>query len=90
MKLACLAPTVYTRAYFLQRIPGRKHAALSCLAWTQEKSSGRWRLFSGGLDGVLTEWDLEALRPGSISDSFGGAVWSLVVEPSQTGDGKCL
>ena len=90
VKLACLAPTVYTRIHFPQRIPGRKHAALSSLAWTQERSSGRWRLFSGGLDGLLTEWDLGALRPGPISDSFGGAVWSLAVEPSQTNEGKCI
>lgn len=85
---ACQAPIVYSRAYFSQRIAGREHAALSSLVWTQETSSGRYRLFSGGLDGLLTEWDPEALRPGTSSDSFGGAVWSLAVEPNQTSEGK--
>lgn len=72
----------------IKRIPGRKHAAISSLAWTREGSSGRWRLFSGGLDGALTEWDLEASSSGSVSDSFGGAVWSLAAEPGQSSEGS--
>ena len=67
----------------MQRFPGREKAADSCLAWTKEKSTGQWRLFSGGLDGLITEWDLSALRVKAVSDSYGGAVWSLAVEPEQ-------
>ena len=70
-------------AKLLQRIPGKENSAISCLAWTFDKSSGRWRLFSGGLDGLLTEWDLTELQLGSVSDSFGGAIWSLAVKPQQ-------
>ena len=67
----------------LQRIPGKENSAISCLAWTFDKSSGRWRLFSGGLDGLLTEWDLTSLQASTVSDSNGGAVWSLAVDPQQ-------
>ena len=67
----------------VQRIPGKDHASVSSLAWTYDKVSMTWRLFSGGLDGLLTEWDLVASRPSSVSDSFGGAVWSLTAEPEQ-------
>ena len=75
-------------ACVVQRIPGKERSAISSLAWTYEPPSGQWRLFSGGLDGLLTEWDLKALRPRSVLDSFGGAVWSLAVEPKQSEDGK--
>ena len=71
----------------VQRIPGKDHAAVSSLAWTFDNVSLTWRLFSGGLDGLLTEWDLVALRPSSVSDSFGGAVWSLTAEPQQGSPG---
>ena len=42
-----------------------------------------WRLFSGGLDGMLTEWDLTTLCAVHTSDSFGGAVWSMTAEAQQ-------
>lgn len=67
----------------LQRTPGKENSAISCLAWTFDKSSRSWRLFSGGLDGLLTEWDLTTLQAGTVSDSFGGAIWSLAVAPHQ-------
>ena len=40
-------------------------------------------MFSGGLDGLLTEWDLTSLQASTVSDSNGGAVWSLAVDPQQ-------
>lgn len=40
------------------------------------------RLFSGGLDGQLTEWDPVGLAPRLASDSYGGAVWALAASPS--------
>lgn len=37
------------------------------------------RLFSCGLHGLVTEWDLRKLSPRSSWDSKGGAVWTLAV-----------
>lgn len=67
----------------IKRIPGKENSAISCLAWTFDKSTGRWRLFSGGLDGLLTEWELTSLQASTVSDSNGGAIWSLAVDPQQ-------
>ena len=72
-----------TAGFHLQRIPGKEQAAISSLAWTFDTISMSWRLFSGGLDGLLTEWDLVTLRAISVTDSFGGAVWSLTAETQQ-------
>jgi len=32
--------------------------------------------------GELVEWDLAARRPAAVTDSLGGAVWALAVEPA--------
>ena len=74
----------------LQRIPGKEQAAISSLAWTFDTTSMSWRLFSGGLDGLLTEWDLVTLRAISVTDSFGGAVWSMTAETQQGIVPDCL
>lgn len=65
----------------LQRLPGREEACLSCMAWAQDPVDGSERLFTGGLDGALTEWDLRTRQPRHVGDSFGGAVWALAAEP---------
>lgn len=41
----------------------------------------KWRLFSGGLDGQLVEWDVAQRRPLAATSSSGGAVWAMAVEP---------
>ena len=65
----------------VQRIAGREEAALSCLAWARDPIDGAERLFSGGLDGALTEWDVRGRRALRSGDSYGGAVWALATEP---------
>ena len=65
----------------MQRIPGKEEAALSSLAWARDPVAGTERLFSGGLDGVLTEWDVRGRRSLRSGDSYGGAVWALATEP---------
>ncbi|KAJ3289037.1 U3 small nucleolar RNA-associated protein [Rhizoclosmatium sp. JEL0117] len=40
------------------------------------------RLFTAGLDGFITEWDLVTLAPISRVESGGGAIWSMAVSPS--------
>ncbi len=54
---------------------------MSCMAWAQDPVDGSERLFTGGLDGALTEWDLRTRRPRHVGDSFGGAVWAMAAEP---------
>lgn len=54
-----------------QVIPGRDRRAVEALCWV-----GR-RLFSAGLDGEITEYDLENLRPQYSLEAYGGPVWSL-------------
>lgn len=76
----CFPDIATTWLLLLQRIPGREQAAISSLAWTFDTSSMTWRLFSAGLDGVLTEWDLLTLQAVAVTDSHGGAVWSLTAE----------
>lgn len=41
------------------------------------------RLFSAGLSGQITEWDLVALKPKSVSDSYGGPVWAMSLSNDQ-------
>eukprot|EP00897_Mesotaenium_endlicherianum_P000557 jgi/Mesen1/10501/ME000083S10004 len=64
------------------RIPGHKDAAVSSLVWClATRANPRGRLFSAGLNGHITEWDLCSLSPKAVVDSYGGPVWSLAVEP---------
>ncbi|KAJ1974523.1 U3 small nucleolar RNA-associated protein, partial [Dimargaris xerosporica] len=42
------------------------------------------RLFSTGLNGAITEWDLQTLTAKSTIDSKAGAVWTMAVSPSST------
>ncbi|KAK9820486.1 hypothetical protein WJX72_010807 [[Myrmecia] bisecta] len=64
-----------------QRIPGSESAAITCLGWVRDRVTGCWRLFSGGLDGTLIEWDIQAQRSKHVADSYGGAIWSFAIEP---------
>lgn len=89
-RLCCLtvpaAPPL--RPPSLQRIPGHKDSCLTCVALVDEeegKGGLTSRLFSGGLDGALVEWDVEQRRAGPAADSLGGAVWQLAPEP-----GACI
>lgn len=67
----------------LRRIPGSEDAALTCVTWAAASSGSQdSRLFSAGLDGQIIEYDLSTLRPKTVSDAFGGAVWSLAREPA--------
>lgn len=43
--------------------------------------SSKWRLFSGGLDGSLIEWDLHQRKVAIGTDALGGAVWAIAVQP---------
>jgi WD40 repeat protein len=51
------------------------------MAWVQDPVDGSHRLFTGGMDGTLTEWDLNSRRAKHVGDSYGGAVWAIAAEP---------
>lgn len=59
--------------------------ALTSLAWLQEPITRQWRLFSGGLDGSLTEWHIPGRRPKQRTDALGGAVWAMSARPPSGG-----
>jgi U3 small nucleolar RNA-associated protein 4 len=66
----------------LQRLPGHTDSAPTCVAVLDEDpASTSCRLFSAGLDGRIVECDPDTLHPAAITDSYGGAVWQIVVEP---------
>ena len=70
----------------LQRVPGSASACATCLAIVEEEEDAqhrslRPRLFTGGLDGTITELSLETLAPAAAVDSHGGAVWALALQP---------
>ncbi|XP_067091369.1 U3 small nucleolar RNA-associated protein 4 homolog [Osmerus mordax] len=65
--------------YFQENvIPGRDLRSTEALCWVGE------RLFSAGLNGEITEYDLEALRPKYSLDAYGGPVWTLTCNPQGT------
>ncbi|KAK9517314.1 hypothetical protein VZT92_025197 [Zoarces viviparus] len=58
--------------YFQEKvIPGQDGRAVEALCWV-----GR-RLFSGGLNGEITEYDLENLRPRYTVEAYGGPIWTI-------------
>ena len=66
-----------------QVIPGNSMSAISALAWVHDADAGSWALISAGLSGQLECWDPQTLACTSASDSFGGAVWAMAVQPTQ-------
>ena len=77
---ALIAPPA--RPTRLQRVPGTKDAATTCVALVDEAGGSSCRLFTAGLDGAITEIDLEHRRAAAATDSYGGAVWQLAPEPA--------
>ncbi|XP_034389919.1 U3 small nucleolar RNA-associated protein 4 homolog [Cyclopterus lumpus] len=58
--------------YFQEKvIPGQDGRAVEALCWV-----GR-RLFSAGLNGEITEYDLENLRPRYTVEAYGGPIWTI-------------
>lgn len=52
-------------------IPGQDGRAVEALCWVGQ------RLFSAGLKGEITEYDLENLRPKYNMEAYGGPVWTI-------------
>lgn len=54
-----------------QVIPGQDGRAVEALCWVGQ------RLFSAGLNGEITEYDLENLRPKYTMEAYGGPIWTI-------------
>ena len=83
---AVLCPPFPPLASYPQRIPGSTTTTPTCLAVVDEEYDSQHRslqprIFTGGLEGVISEHSLESLTPAGTTDSYGGAVWRLVPEP---------
>lgn len=61
-----------------QVIPGRVGKAAEALCWVGE------RLFSAGLNGEITEYDLEKLRPRYTVEAYGGPIWTISCNHQET------
>ncbi|XP_059192123.1 U3 small nucleolar RNA-associated protein 4 homolog [Centropristis striata] len=58
--------------YFQEKmIPGRDGRTVEALCWVGP------RLFSAGLNGEITEYDLENLRPRYTVEAYGGPIWTI-------------
>ena len=80
-----LLTILLTAVLGVQTIPGRNDVISTAAEWVQDRRSGEWRLITGGVDGVLVEWDLRTLLPRASSPSYGGASWALALQPRQPG-----
>lgn len=59
-------------------VPGQKGRATDALCWVGQ------RLFSAGLNGEITEYDLDTLRPRYSVSAYGGPVWAISGNPQGT------
>lgn len=75
--------TVAPRWHAVGMLAGTSDSQIRSVCWVRREGEGP-RLFSGSLDGAITEWSLQSLGPVSVSDSQGGSVWCLAV--SHSGD----
>jgi len=64
-----------------KKIPAKKNTTVESILWIGE--TGNERLFTAGLHGYITEWDLEKCIPKATSDSYGGAIWCLATNQNE-------
>lgn len=73
------------RRQLIMSLPGSENTSVRCLRFVpklipddiKHVSLFRYRLFSAGLHGVITEWDLRTQSPRYTSPSFGGAIFAM-------------
>ncbi|XP_054633681.1 U3 small nucleolar RNA-associated protein 4 homolog isoform X2 [Dunckerocampus dactyliophorus] len=62
----------FTDNYYQEKIiPGREGKGVEALCWVDQ------RLFSAGLSGEITEYDLENLQTKYTVDAYGGPIWAI-------------
>lgn len=54
------------------RLPGGQDRSVEALVWANET-----RMLSAGLDGFVTEWNLDGLCERRTCASYGGAIWTM-------------
>lgn len=54
-----------------QVIPGREQCGIEALSWVGD------RLFSAGLNGEITEYDLTNQKVKYTIDAYGGPIWTI-------------
>ncbi|XP_006814392.1 U3 small nucleolar RNA-associated protein 4 homolog [Saccoglossus kowalevskii] len=64
--------------YHEKTVPGCEGRSVEALTWVNS------RLFSAGLYGGITEYDLMKIEPRITVDSLGGAVWCMTTNASRT------
>ena len=75
--------TLAPRWHAVGNLTGSSTSQIRSVCWVRAEGAEQ-RLFSGSLDGAITEWSLQTLGPVSVTDSQGGSVWCLAV--SHSGD----
>jgi len=73
--------TVAPRWHPVGTLTGSSSSQIRSVCWVR-RDGELPRLFSGSLDGAITEWSLLSLGPVSVTDSQGGSVWCLAVSHS--------
>lgn len=61
-----------------QVIPGREQCGIEALSWVGE------RLFSAGLNGEITEYDLTNQKVKYTIDAYGGPIWTITGNKQET------
>ncbi|KAF7646187.1 hypothetical protein LDENG_00192030 [Lucifuga dentata] len=65
--------------YFQEKvIPGQDGRAIEAVCWVGQ------RLFSTGLNGEITEYDLENLKPRYTVEAYGGPTWTIGSNSQET------
>ncbi|KAL0485241.1 U3 small nucleolar RNA-associated protein [Acrasis kona] len=77
MELWLTKGETYHDWYCIKRIPAQKHTTIEAIVWLRNPETGRDTLFTAGLHGYITEWNLDTLCPRNFSDPVGGAIWDM-------------
>ena len=73
--------TAAPRWHAVGTLTGSSSSQIRSVCWARRDGEPP-RLFSGSLDGAITEWSLHSLGPVSVTDSQGGSVWCLALSHS--------
>ena len=73
--------TAAPRWHAVGSMTGSSSSQIRSVCWVRRDDDAP-RLFSGALDGAITEWSLQTLRPCNVTDSQGGSVWCMAISHS--------
>lgn len=62
----------------IKRIPAQAHTTIEAIVWKRDTlNEGYEHLFTAGLHGFITDWNLDTLLPRNTSEVLGGAIWDM-------------